>query len=84
MAEGFPGFLENQEDPLAVDKIMDVDQCADGRVGFPSASLPGSALHGGQRLFPLHRTQTGKTWAAPNGTPALAGVLQRLMKSFLT
>ena len=31
----FPGFLENQKDPLAVDKIMkDLDQCRDSKVGF--------------------------------------------------
>uniref|UniRef100_A0ABI7ZEZ0 Protein S100-A10 n=1 Tax=Felis catus TaxID=9685 RepID=A0ABI7ZEZ0_FELCA len=32
MEKEFPGFLENQKDPLAVDKIMkDLDQCRDGR-----------------------------------------------------
>nr|XP_012316664.1 protein S100-A10-like [Aotus nancymaae] len=33
----FPGFLENQKDPLAVYKIKkDLDQCRDGKVGFQS------------------------------------------------
>ncbi|XP_059044370.1 protein S100-A10-like [Mustela lutreola] len=39
----FPGFLENQKGPLAVDKIMkdlnldlDLDQCRDGKVDFHS------------------------------------------------
>ncbi|XP_044117559.1 protein S100-A10-like [Neovison vison] len=39
----FPGFLENQNGPLAVDKIMkdlnldlDLDQCRDGKVDFHS------------------------------------------------
>ncbi|XP_004852692.2 protein S100-A10-like [Heterocephalus glaber] len=37
MEKEFPGFLENQKDPLAVDKIMkDLDQCRDGKVGFQS------------------------------------------------
>uniref|UniRef100_G3U568 Protein S100-A10 n=2 Tax=Loxodonta africana TaxID=9785 RepID=G3U568_LOXAF len=32
-----PGFLENQKDPLVLDKIMkDLDQCRDGKVGFQS------------------------------------------------
>ncbi|XP_076419664.1 protein S100-A10-like [Peromyscus maniculatus bairdii] len=35
MEREFPGFLENQKDPLAVEKIMkDLDQCRDGKVGF--------------------------------------------------
>ncbi|XP_037697297.1 protein S100-A10-like [Choloepus didactylus] len=33
--EELPGFLENQRDPLAVDKIMkNLDQCRDGKVGY--------------------------------------------------
>ncbi|KFO27479.1 Protein S100-A10 [Fukomys damarensis] len=37
MEKDFPGFLENQNDPLAVDKIMmDLDECRDGKVGFQS------------------------------------------------
>uniref|UniRef100_A0A2K5CUI2 S100 calcium-binding protein A10 n=1 Tax=Aotus nancymaae TaxID=37293 RepID=A0A2K5CUI2_AOTNA len=37
MEKEFPGFLENQKDPLAMDKIMkDLDQCRDGKVGFQS------------------------------------------------
>ncbi|CAH7166186.1 unknown_gene_13651 [Phodopus roborovskii] len=35
MEREFPGLLENQKDPLAVDKIMeDLDQCRDGKVGL--------------------------------------------------
>ncbi|XP_004479035.1 calcium-activated potassium channel subunit beta-3 isoform X2 [Dasypus novemcinctus] len=37
MEKEFPGFLENQEDPLAGDKIMkDLGQCQDGKMGFQS------------------------------------------------
>ncbi|KAM4663107.1 protein S100-A10 [Discoglossus pictus] len=37
MEHEFPEFLKNQNDPLAVDKIMkDLDQCRDGRVIFHS------------------------------------------------
>uniref|UniRef100_A0A8C5Q290 Protein S100-A10 n=1 Tax=Leptobrachium leishanense TaxID=445787 RepID=A0A8C5Q290_9ANUR len=37
MENEFPEFLKNQNDPLAVDKIMkDLDQCRDGRVNFHS------------------------------------------------
>ncbi|KAM7159256.1 LOW QUALITY PROTEIN: protein S100-A10-like [Molossus nigricans] len=37
MEKEFPGFLENQKDLLAIDKIMkDLDQCQDSRVGFQS------------------------------------------------
>ncbi|XP_045859855.1 protein S100-A10-like [Meles meles] len=37
MEKEFSGFLENQKDPLAIDKIMeDLDQCGDGKVGFQS------------------------------------------------
>lgn len=37
MEKEFPGFLENQRDPMALDKIMkDLDQCRDGKVGFQS------------------------------------------------
>ncbi|XP_045868955.1 protein S100-A10-like [Meles meles] len=36
MEKEFPGFLENQKDPLAVDKMKDLDQCRDGKVGFQS------------------------------------------------
>ncbi|NXA43446.1 S10AA protein, partial [Eudromia elegans] len=36
MDKEFPGFLENQRDPMALDKIMkDLEQSRDGRVGFP-------------------------------------------------
>ncbi|XP_069806641.1 protein S100-A10-like isoform X2 [Dendropsophus ebraccatus] len=37
MEAEFHDFLKNQNDPLAVDKIMkDLDQCRDGRVNFHS------------------------------------------------
>ncbi|KAM4690126.1 protein S100-A10 isoform 1-T2 [Rhinophrynus dorsalis] len=37
MEHEFPEFLKNQNDPLAVDKIMkDLDQCRDGKVNFHS------------------------------------------------
>ncbi|CAK7311190.1 Protein S100-A10 [Vulpes lagopus] len=37
MEKEFPGFLENQKDPLAMDKIMkDLGQCQDGKVDFQS------------------------------------------------
>ncbi|XP_053331589.1 protein S100-A10 [Spea bombifrons] len=37
MEKEFGDFLKNQNDPLAVDKIMkDLDQCRDGRVNFHS------------------------------------------------
>ncbi|KAG9465988.1 protein S100-A10-like [Eleutherodactylus coqui] len=37
MEAEFPDFLKNQNDPLAVDKIMkDLDQCRDGHVSFHS------------------------------------------------
>ncbi|XP_068108476.1 protein S100-A10-like [Hyperolius riggenbachi] len=37
MESEFPDFLKNQNDPMAVDKIMkDLDQCRDGRVNFHS------------------------------------------------
>nr|XP_039319285.1 protein S100-A10-like [Saimiri boliviensis boliviensis] len=37
MEKEFPGFLENQKDPLAVNNIMkDPEQCRDGKVGFQS------------------------------------------------
>ncbi|XP_022371596.1 protein S100-A10-like [Enhydra lutris kenyoni] len=37
MEKEFSGFLENQKDPLAMDKIReDLDQCGDGKVGFHS------------------------------------------------
>ncbi|XP_063296123.1 protein S100-A10 [Pelobates fuscus] len=37
MQNEFAEFLKNQNDPLAVDKIMkDLDQCRDGHVNFHS------------------------------------------------
>ncbi|XP_032959725.1 protein S100-A10-like [Rhinolophus ferrumequinum] len=58
----FPGFLENQKDPLAMEKIMkDVDQCCAGRVGFQSFFL----LIAGLTIvcndyFVVHKKQKGK------------------------
>ncbi|XP_045142093.1 protein S100-A10-like [Echinops telfairi] len=40
MEEAFSGFLESQNHPLAVGKIVkDLDQHQDGRVGFQSSSV---------------------------------------------
>ncbi|XP_006835829.1 PREDICTED: protein S100-A10-like [Chrysochloris asiatica] len=40
MKKQFSGFLENQKDPLTMDKIMkDLDQSRDGKVGFQSFLL---------------------------------------------
>ncbi|KAI5264061.1 hypothetical protein MUG91_G166n6 [Manis pentadactyla] len=62
MEKEFPGFLENQKDPLAVDKIMkDLDQCRDGRVGFQSFfSLIAGLTIACNDYFVLHMKQKGK------------------------
>ncbi|XP_062965166.1 protein S100-A10-like [Cynocephalus volans] len=40
MGKEFPGFLENQKDPLAVVKIMkDLDHSQESKVGFQSCFL---------------------------------------------
>uniref|UniRef100_A0A8C2W8U1 Protein S100-A10 n=1 Tax=Chinchilla lanigera TaxID=34839 RepID=A0A8C2W8U1_CHILA len=58
----FPGFLENQKDPLAVDRIMkDQDQCQDGKVGFQSCfSLAAGLTTACDDYFVVHRKQKGK------------------------
>lgn len=62
MEKEFPGFLENQKDPLAVDKIMkDLDQCRDGRVGFQSFfSLIAGLTIACNDYFVVHMKQKGK------------------------
>ena len=62
MEKEFPGFLENQKDPLAVDKIMkDLDQCRDGRVGFQSFfSLIAGLTITCNDYFIVHMKQKGK------------------------
>ncbi|XP_045866035.1 protein S100-A10-like [Meles meles] len=68
MEKEFPGFLENQKDPPAVDKIMkDLDLCLDGKVGFQSCFLlpQGSPSHAMtiscNDYFVIHMKQKGKT-----------------------
>ncbi|KAK2504077.1 hypothetical protein MC885_013555 [Smutsia gigantea] len=59
MEKEFPGFLENQKDPLAVYKIMkDLDQC---RVGFQSffSLIAGLAIACNDYFVP-HMKQKGK------------------------
>uniref|UniRef100_A0A2K5RNA0 Protein S100-A10 n=1 Tax=Cebus imitator TaxID=2715852 RepID=A0A2K5RNA0_CEBIM len=62
MEKEFPGFLENQKDPLAVDKIMkDLDQCRDGKVGFQSFfSLIVGLTIACNDYFVVHMKQKGK------------------------
>ncbi|KAF3813410.1 hypothetical protein GH733_018561 [Mirounga leonina] len=62
MEKEFPGFLENQKDPLAVDKIMkDLDQCRDGKVGFQSFfSLIAGLTIACNDYFVIHMKQKGK------------------------
>ncbi|KAL1772167.1 hypothetical protein HispidOSU_008684 [Sigmodon hispidus] len=62
MEREFPGFLENQKDPLAVDKIMkDLDQCRDGKVGFQSfLSLVAGLIIACNDYFVVHMKQKGK------------------------
>ncbi|KAK2495067.1 hypothetical protein MC885_006850 [Smutsia gigantea] len=62
MEKEFPGFLENQKDPLTMDKIMkDMDQCRDGRVGFQSLfSLIAGLTFACNDYFVLHMKQNGK------------------------
>ncbi|KAB1261027.1 Protein S100-A10 [Camelus dromedarius] len=62
MEKEFPGFLENQKDPLAVDKIMkDLDQCRDGKVGFQSFfSLIAGLTIACNDYFVVHMKQKGK------------------------
>uniref|UniRef100_A0A9L0JAQ0 Protein S100-A10 n=1 Tax=Equus asinus TaxID=9793 RepID=A0A9L0JAQ0_EQUAS len=62
MEKEFPGFLENQKDPLAVDKIMkDLDQCRDGKVGFQSFfSLIAGLTIACNDYFVVHMKQKGR------------------------
>ncbi|XP_006870603.1 PREDICTED: protein S100-A10-like [Chrysochloris asiatica] len=62
MEKEFPGFLENQKDPLAVDKIMkDLDQCRDGKIGFQSVlSLIAGLTIACNDYFVVHMKQKGK------------------------
>ncbi|XP_033051420.1 protein S100-A10-like [Trachypithecus francoisi] len=62
MEKEFPGFLENQKDPLAMDKIMkDLDQCRDGKVGFQSCfSLITGLTIACNDYFVVHMKQKGK------------------------
>ncbi|XP_054572265.1 eukaryotic translation initiation factor 3 subunit J isoform X4 [Eptesicus fuscus] len=62
MEKEFPGFLENQKDPLAVDKIMkNLDQCRGGRVGFQSffSLIPGLTITCSD-YFVVHMKQKGR------------------------
>uniref|UniRef100_A0A8C2W8D0 Protein S100-A10 n=1 Tax=Chinchilla lanigera TaxID=34839 RepID=A0A8C2W8D0_CHILA len=65
MEKEFPGFLEIQKDPLAVDKIMKaLDQCRDGKVGFQSFfSLAAGLSTACSDYFVIHMKQKGKKWA---------------------
>ncbi|XP_068778338.1 protein S100-A10 isoform X1 [Struthio camelus] len=62
MEKEFPGFLENQKDPMALDKIMkDLDQCRDGKVGFQSFfSLVAGLTIACNDYFVVHMKQKGK------------------------
>uniref|UniRef100_A0A8C5UK34 Protein S100-A10 n=1 Tax=Microcebus murinus TaxID=30608 RepID=A0A8C5UK34_MICMU len=57
----FLGFLENQEDPLALDKITkDLDQCRDGKVGFQSFFSLTAGLTTTHDYFVVHMKQKEK------------------------
>ncbi|XP_006831044.1 PREDICTED: protein S100-A10-like [Chrysochloris asiatica] len=58
----FPGFLENQKDLLAVDKIMkDLDQCRDGKLSFQSfLSLTAGLTIAYNDYSVVHMKQKGK------------------------
>ncbi|XP_053442584.1 protein S100-A10-like [Nycticebus coucang] len=62
MEKEFPGFLENQKDLLALDKIMkDLDPCRDGKVGFQSCfSLIAGLTIACNDYFVGHVKQKGK------------------------
>uniref|UniRef100_G1NK73 Protein S100-A10 n=1 Tax=Meleagris gallopavo TaxID=9103 RepID=G1NK73_MELGA len=62
MEKEFPGFLENQRDPMALDKIMkDLDQCRDGKVGFQSFfSLVAGLTIACNDYFVVHMKQKGR------------------------
>nr|XP_039328579.1 protein S100-A10-like [Saimiri boliviensis boliviensis] len=62
MEKEFPGFFENQKDPLAMDKIMkDLHQYRDGKVGFQSffSLIAGLAITCND-YFVVHMKQKGK------------------------
>ncbi|EHB07890.1 Protein S100-A10 [Heterocephalus glaber] len=62
MEKEFPGILENQKDPLAVDKIVKVlDQCLDSTVGFQSCfPLIAGLTTACNDYFVVHMKQKGK------------------------
>ncbi|XP_075301302.1 protein S100-A10 [Opisthocomus hoazin] len=62
MEKELPGFLENQRDPMALDKIMkDLDQCRDGKVGFQGFfSLVAGLTIACNDYFVLHMKQKGR------------------------
>ncbi|XP_035582330.1 protein S100-A10-like [Zalophus californianus] len=61
MEKEFPGFLENQKDPLAVDKLMkDPGQRRAGKVGFQSFSLIAGLTIACNDYFVIHMKQKGK------------------------
>uniref|UniRef100_A0A673U434 Protein S100-A10 n=1 Tax=Suricata suricatta TaxID=37032 RepID=A0A673U434_SURSU len=69
MEKEFPGFLENQNDPLAVDKLMkDLDQCRDGKVGFQSCCRVERQPVG--PLEAVMRRLCVSSWAASPGSPS--------------
>nr|XP_025953791.1 protein S100-A10-like [Dromaius novaehollandiae] len=57
-----PPPLQNQKDPMALDKIMkDLDQCRDGKVGFQSFfSLVAGLTIACNDYFVVHMKQKGK------------------------
>ncbi|XP_063213637.1 protein S100-A10 [Chroicocephalus ridibundus] len=62
MEKEFPGFLENQRDPMALDKIMrDLDQSRDGTVGFQGFfSLVAGLTIACNDYFVRHMKQKGR------------------------
>ncbi|XP_019489027.1 PREDICTED: protein S100-A10-like [Hipposideros armiger] len=79
-----PGFLENQKDPLAVEKIVkDVDQCCIGRAGFQSFSLIAGLTITYNDYFVIHK-KCRRERSRQHGaiTPALRVLpMSRLRKS---
>ncbi|XP_039583777.1 protein S100-A10 [Passer montanus] len=62
MDKEFPGFLENQRDPHALDRILrDVEQSRDGRVGFQGFfSLVAGLTIACNDYFVQHMKQRGR------------------------
>ncbi|XP_054661993.1 protein S100-A10 [Grus americana] len=62
MEKEFPGFLENQRDPMALEKILkDLEQSRDGRVGFQGFfSLVAGLTIACNDYFVLHMKQKGR------------------------